>query len=517
MPLESGTRLGPYEILELAGAGGMGEVYRARDTRLRRTVAIKVASGRMTEDPHLRARFQHEARAIAALNHPHICAIHDVANFEGHDVIVMESLEGETLEQRLRRGPVPTAELFSIAIAIAEALEAAHREGIIHRDLKPSNVMLTRSGLKLLDFGIAKQREIRGQNSTASLDATSTALGTVEGTLVGTVPYMAPEQLEGKPVDARTDIFAFGSMMFEIATGKPAFSGASTAALVAAILAESRPLAAKMEPTLPRALDRIISACLARNPDDRCQHAADLLRELRWASDDVMEPARVTATPKASSRWRVHASWAAALLASIVTGVWVSSRGASENLPPPNPVPVIVLMDSPLPGRVYDPRTASEGGTNADDLTDALRNLGVAIRKENTSAAWHREEQVVRQNPDLIVTHLSCLLDARIGEGQPAVAEHLFDLAENRLLVFLAYAASRNPRTRFIVYSRSVFQTRGGEEQWVAEQVARLPVLRNRLNAFIVPGGREKASFREPDTAQLIRARVTQVLGLPPQ
>jgi eukaryotic-like serine/threonine-protein kinase len=229
----------------------------------------------------------------------------------------MESLEGETLEQRLRRGPVPTAELFSIAIAIAEALEAAHREGIIHRDLKPSNVMLTRSGLKLLDFGIAKQREIRGQNSTASLDATSTALGTVEGTLVGTVPYMAPEQLEGKPVDARTDIFAFGSMMFEIATGKPAFSGASTAALVAAILAESRPVAAKIEPTLPRALDRIISACLARNPDDRCQHAADLLRELRWASDDVMEPVRVTATPKASSRWRVHALWAAALLASI--------------------------------------------------------------------------------------------------------------------------------------------------------------------------------------------------------
>ncbi len=166
MPFDPGTRLGPYEILELAGAGGMGEVYRARDTRLRRTVAIKVASGPMSEDPQLRARFHREARAIAALNHPNICAIHDVATFEGHDVIVMEHLEGETLEQRLRKGPVPTAELFSIAIPIAEALGAAHREGIIHRDLKPSNVMLTRSGVKLLDFGIAKQQpEVPGRDS----------------------------------------------------------------------------------------------------------------------------------------------------------------------------------------------------------------------------------------------------------------------------------------------------------------------------------------------------------------
>ena len=517
MPFDPGTRLGPYEILELAGAGGMGEVYRARDTRLRRTVAIKVASSRMSEDPHLRARFQHEARAIAALNHPHICAIHDVATFEGHDVIVMEYLEGETLQQRLRKGPVPTSELFSIAIPIAEALGAAHREGIIHRDLKPSNVMLTRSGVKLLDFGIAKQREIPGRDSTASVDTTGTALWTVEGTLVGTVPYMAPEQLEGKPVDARTDIFAFGSVLFEMATGEPAFNGASTAALVAAILAESRPLAAKTDPNLPRVLDRIISACLARNPDDRCQHAADLLRELRWAHEDLIEPASVTAVPSVSRGWRVHASWAAALLAAVVTAVWVSSRADPDGLPAPNPVPVVVLMDSPLPGRVYDPRTAAEGGTNADDVTDTLRTLPVAIRKENTSAAWHREEQVVGENPDLIVSHLSCLLDARVGEGQPAVSEHLVDLAENRLLVFLAYVASRNPRTRFIVYSRSVFQTQGGEEQWVAKQVTRLPMLRNRLNAFIVPGGREKASFRQPETAHLLRARVTQVLGLAPQ
>ena len=514
MPLEPGTRLGPYEILGLAGVGGMGEVYRARDGRLRRTVAIKVASAAVNADPQVRARFQREARAIAALNHPHICAIHDVVSLPDCELIVMEFLDGETLEQRLRRGPVPTAELLPIAIAMVDALSEAHRHGIVHRDLKPANVMLTRSGLKLLDFGIAKQR-IPELDSTPSMNATETAFETIEGTLIGTVPYMAPEQLELKAIDARTDIFAFGCVLFEMATGRRAFVGESTAALVAAILADSRPVASGADASLPRSLDRIISACLARSPDDRCQHASDLLRELRWVNDDLSDPASPTAaaTVPASRRWRVHVAWASALVAAVFLATWLSPRSGPELLPAPNAVPVIVLMDSPLPGRVYDPRTFAEGGTNADDVTDALRDLRVAIRKENTSAAWHREEQVVGENPDLIVAHLSCLLDARVGEGQAAVAEHLFDLAENRFIVFLAYVAARNPRTRFIVYSRTVFQSRGGEEQWVAAQVARLPVLKGRLNAFIVPGGLEQASFRVPQTAQLLRTRVAAVLG----
>ena len=512
MPLEPGTRLGPYEILELAGAGGMGEVYRAHDTRLRRTVAIKVASAEVSADPQVRARFQREARAIAALNHPHICAIHDVVSVEGSELIVMEYLEGETLEHRLRRGPLPTAELLPIAIAIVDALSEAHRHGLVHRDLKPSNVMLTRSGAKLLDFGIAKQRT-QEQDSTASA-ATETAFNTMDGALVGTVPYMAPEQLELKSIDARTDIFAFGCVLFEMATGKRAFGGESTAALVAAILADARPVASRADSSVPRGLDRIISTCLARNPDDRCQHARDLLRELRWVNDDLSDPASVTAgaAVRTSGRWRVHAAWASALLAVAFLAIWLSPRAGPAPVPPPNAVPVIVLMDSPLKGRVYDPRTLAEGGTNADDVTDALRDLQVAIRKENTSAAWHREEQVVGENPDLIVAHLSCLLDPRLGEGQPAVAEHLFDLAENRFIVFLAYVAARNPRTRFIVYSRTVFQTHGGEAQWVAAQVARLPVLKGRLNAFIVPGGLEQASFRVPETGKLLRTRVAEVL-----
>ena len=359
--------------------------------------------------------------------------------------------------------------------------------------------MLTRSGLKLLDFGIAKQREIRNPDSTPSIDATDTALETIEGTLVGTVPYMAPEQLEAKAgrcadghFRVRRRALRNGDRPAGLYRRDPRQRWSPPSS------SDSRPVAAKTDPSLPRGLDRIISACLARNPDDRCQHAADLLRELRWANEDLTDPAGPTEAPTASRRWRVHVAWASALLAAVVTAIWASPRAGPEHLPAPNAVPVIVLMDSPLPGRVYDPRTFAEGGTNADDVTDALRDLRVAIRKENTSAAWHREEQVVGENPDLIVAHLSCLLDARVGEGQTAIAEHLFDLAENRFLVFLAYVAARNPRTRFIVYSRTVFQTHGGEEQWVATQVARLPVLKDRLNAFIVPGGRRRRRFVSP-------------------
>ena len=513
MSLAPGTRLGPYEILELAGAGGMGEVYRARDTRLRRTVAVKVASDAVNTDPQVRARFQREARAIAALNHPHICAIHDVVSLEGHELIVMEYVEGETLEHRLRKGPIPIPELLPLAIAIVDALAAAHRQGIIHRDLKPANVMLTRSGLKLLDFGIAKQR-IQEPDAAPSIDVTQTAFDTIEGTLIGTVPYMSPEQLELKAIDARTDIFAFGCVLFEMATGRRAFSGESPAALVAAILGDSRPMASREDAKLPRSVDRIISTCLARSPDDRCQHAGDLLRELRWVSEDLSDPASpsTVTTTAAANRWRLHAAWASAVVAVAFLAMWLIPRAGPGAEPAPNPVPVIVLMDSPLPGRVYDPRTLAEGGTNADDVTDALRDLPIAIRKENTSAAWHREEQVVGENPDLIVGHLSCLYDSRVGEGQAAISDHLFDVAENRFILFLAYVAARNPRTRFVVYSRTVFQTHGGEAQWVAAQVARLPVLKGRLHAFIVPG-RDQATFREPQTAQQLRARVSEVLG----
>jgi hypothetical protein len=264
---------------------------------------------------------------------------------------------------------------------------------------------------------------------------------------------------------------------------------------------------------LPRALDRVISACLALKPEDRWQSAVDLLRELRWCDADLREPAEAGAPARPAGAWRVHAAWAAALLA-VVAVLWFSPRAGPGGPPPPNARPVVVLMDSPLPGRVYDPRTRAEGGTNADDLTDALRNLPITVHKENTSAAWHREEQVLEQNPDLIVAHLSCLFDARVAADQKDVYEHLFEVAENRLLLFFAYVASSNPRTRFILYSRGRFQEKGGEQLWTGTQEARLPALRGRLSAFTVPGGQDKATFREPSTADLMRARVRQVLAL---
>ena len=506
MSLQSGTRLGPYEVLGLAGAGGMGEVYRARDVRLGRIIAIKTVAPQ-GDDRDARARLAREARAVASLNHPHICAIHDVVDADAQTFLVMEFVEGETLAARLARGPLPLAELLTVAIQTADALAAAHQRGIVHRDLKPSNIMLTRAGVKLLDFGIAK---LHTPTAAAGMtDATMTELQTAPGQFVGTAPYMAPEQLEGAPVDARADIFAFGAVLFETATGHRAFDGSSPAAVVAAILSDTRP---QLSGRVPASLERIVSACLERDPVRRWQNAADLLFALRWAQADQGPGAPAPATAR-RRQTGVHVAWAAVMLLIAGLSWWLASR-AEHSGPPPNSVPVIVLMDSPLPGRVYDPRTAAAGGTNADDVTDILRDLPVAIRKENTSAAWHREEQVVAENPDLIVSHLSCLFDARAaGDPDAAAYEQMFRQAEERLLVFFGYVAARNPRTRFIVYSRTVFQQRGGEQAWVREHEARLTALRGRLDAFIVPGGTGNATFRDPETGRLLRDRVSRMLG----
>ena len=240
---------------------------------------------------------------------------------------------------------------------------------------------------------------------------------------------MAPEQLEGAPVDARTDIFAFGSLLFEMATGIRAFGGTSTASQVAAILGDSRPQASATRPEVPHTLDRFISVCLARDPDQRWQHSADMLRALRWCEEDAGHPATVVTSVSSGIPWR-YAIPAIVFLVAAAGVAWWAMRDPG---PPPNPQPVIVLMDSPLPGRVYDSRTEAEGGTNADDVTNVLRALPVAIRKENTSAVWDREQQVVMENPDLIISHLSCFLDERVARGDATIAQHLLDVAEYRL------------------------------------------------------------------------------------
>src|SRR5215468_2576250 len=285
MPLVPGVRLGPYEIHSQLGAGGMGEVYRARDTRLERDVAIKVLPANLSGDSNLKQRLEREAKAVSKLTHPHICTLHDIGHQEGVDFLVMELVEGETLEHRLLKGPLPTEQAIRYAAQIAEALAKAHKLGITHRDLKPANIMLTKSGAKLMDFGLAKQ------SSTAPLAAALTEMTmeqsklTGEGTIVGTFQYMAPEQLEGKDADGRTDIFALGEVLYEMATGKPAFAGKSRASLIAAILTTEPPPIAHLQPLTPPALERVIRKCLSKDPDDRWQSAGDLASELKWIAE----------------------------------------------------------------------------------------------------------------------------------------------------------------------------------------------------------------------------------------
>jgi Tol biopolymer transport system component len=284
MLISAGTRLGPYEIVSALGAGGMGEVYRARDTRLDRTVAIKVLLAQRVASLQIRERFEREARAISSLSHAHICALYDIGNQDGVDYLVMEYLEGETLAHRLKRGPLPPDEVLRYAIQMADALDTAHRHGVTHRDLKPGNVMLTKSGAKLLDFGLAKVRAAEAVAGATGLP-TATASLTAEGTILGTLQYMAPEQLEGKEADARTDIFALGAVIYEMVTGRNAFEGKSQASLISAIMtADPLPISVSQSQT-PPALDRVVRTCLAKDPDGRWQSAHDISVELKWIAE----------------------------------------------------------------------------------------------------------------------------------------------------------------------------------------------------------------------------------------
>jgi Tol biopolymer transport system component len=284
MSLAAGHRLGPYEILAPLGAGGMGEVYRARDMRLDRIVAVKVLPSHVSTSPEVRRRFELEAKTISQLSHPHICALHDIGREGEVDYLVMELLEGQTLSERLEKGPLPLELTLRYGMEIADALNRAHLQGIVHRDLKPANVMLTKSGVKLLDFGLAKaMAPVVPQGSLTALP--TQAHLTQEGTILGTLQYMAPEQLEGKEADARTDIFALGDLLYEMATGKKAFSGASQASLISAIMRNDPLPISQTYPMTPLALDHAVQTCLAKDPDDRWQSVADVRRELRWIAE----------------------------------------------------------------------------------------------------------------------------------------------------------------------------------------------------------------------------------------
>jgi len=331
MALTSGVKLGPYEILSPLGAGGMGEVYRARDTRLERTVAIKVISESLNSNGELKQRFEREARAISKLQHPHICVLYDVGSHNGTSYLVMEYLEGETLGERLRKGPLPLDQLLKIGIEIADALDKAHRSAIMHRDLKPANIMLTKSGAKLMDFGLARglaapaSAVASAQSGMPSFTATPTLTNpasplTGEGTIVGTLNYMSPEQIEGKEADSRSDIFGFGAVLYEMATGKRAFEGKSQISVASAILEkEPEPISA-IKPMTPPALAHVVKKCLAKTPDERWQSASDLASELKWIGESgssIAAPLTMTGRRK-----RERAGWALAVPGTVTAALF---------------------------------------------------------------------------------------------------------------------------------------------------------------------------------------------------
>ena len=343
MRLALGDRLGPYEIVAPAGAGGLGEVYKARDTRLDRSVAIKVLPEHIARREDLRQRFEYEARAVGSLNHPNICTLHDIGSQNGTGYIVMEYLDGETLASRLSKGPLPLNEVMKIAGQVADALERAHRASVIHRDVKPGNIMLTRDGVKLLDFGLAKSTNIPGRS-----EETLTLALTAEGTIVGTPQYMAPEQLQGKDSDARSDVFAFGCVLYEMLTGQRAFEGKTPASIIAKILESEPPGLRALQPAIPQAVADVVETCLSKEPDARWQSAADVKRALELS---VRQPG-VAGVKQVRWIWPVALVSAALVSAGLV---WFATR--------PEPVRRLEFAINPPPAAEFRPAGTNEGNS----------------------------------------------------------------------------------------------------------------------------------------------------------
>src|SRR3984893_3755711 len=304
MPLAPGTHLGPYEIAEPLGAGGMGEVYRARDTRLERTVAIKILPAQFSSDAVRKQRFEREAKTISSLNHPHICVLHDVGSQDGIDYLVMECVEGESLAKRLGKGPLPLEQVLKYGAQIADALDKAHRSGVVHRDLQPGNIMLTPRGAKLLDFGLAKPLAPVTSVDTWTAAVRQSSPETEQGTIVGTFQYMSPEQVEGKELDGRSDIFSLGAVLYEMVTGKRAFEGKSQLSVASAILEkEPEPISAA-KPMTPPALEHAVKKCLSKLPDERWQSASDLASELEWIAEGGSQTGVAGGAPAWRTKWQ---------------------------------------------------------------------------------------------------------------------------------------------------------------------------------------------------------------------
>ncbi len=387
--LAAGSRLGPYEIVAPIGAGGMGEVYRAKDTRLGRDVAVKVLSAHLSADAEIRQRFEREAKTISQFSHPHICTLFDVGREADLDYLVMELLEGESLADRLGKGALPTEQVLRFGIEIADALDKAHRQGIVHRDLKPGNIMLTKTGVKLLDFGLAKPLAGAGARtvSGASVLATEAQVSqplTERGTVLGTFQYMAPEQLEGAEADGRSDIFAFGAVLYEMATGRKAFSGKSQASLIGSILRDDPPSVTEIAPMVAPALNRVVKTCLAKDPEDRFQTAHDVKLQLEWIAEGGSQaglPAPVMARRKNREKlaWAVAAALAIAA-AALGFGFWKRTPHTQYTMRFDIDVPAeVTALDSP--------KISPDGRILAFDATDSTGKHRIWIRPLNALQA----------------------------------------------------------------------------------------------------------------------------------
>jgi len=483
MSLDPGTRLGPYEVLGPLGAGGMGEVYRARDTRLNRDVAVKVLPPHLATNPGGRVRFEREAKAISSLNHPHICTLFDVGRAADIDYLVMELVEGETLAARLLRGPLATAEVLRLAIQIASALEAAHRAGVVHRDLKPGNVMLTRTGAKLMDFGLAKGAGPASSASALTAAPTATSPLTAEGTIVGTFQYMAPEQLEGGEADSRSDLFALGLVIYEMATGRPAFAGKTQASLIAAILKDEPPSIASRQTMSPPALDRLVRLCLRKDPEERIQSAHDVRLRIEEIGETSASAGTVagTAVPAPGRLLREGIAWALAALLAVVA--------ASRLFVKPAPSAPLVVSAIPAP-----PGGSFEQST-----------IGLALSPDGRSIAY------VARGPDGLGLWIRALDGTKARQVAPGVADGgcAFWSPDSRSLAFGSSGQLRslNVASGEITTLAPVTDCFGGS--WGADgsilyvpdryaPITRIPASGGQAKAIDIAHGGSKPSFGHP-------------------
>jgi Tol biopolymer transport system component len=384
MTMDPGTKLGPYEIIAPLGAGGMGEVYRARDTRLGRDVAVKVLPAHLTENADVRTRFEREAKTVSSLNHPHICTLFDVGREGSTDFLVMELVEGETLADRILKGPLPSEQVIKLGTEIADALDKAHRAGIVHRDLKPGNVMLAKNGAKLMDFGLARATGAAGTGSSSGASITNLTTSptvaqplTAQGAIVGTFQYMAPEQLEGAEADVRSDIWALGCVLYEMATAKRAFAGATQASLISSIMKDQPRPIAELQELAPPGLDRLVRACLEKDPQERIQTAQDVRLHLRWIAEGGSQ-AGVPAPVAARRRSRERMAW---ILAGLGGAATIALAVIHFAMPAPAPQTLRFEVSPPTAVQSQDsPRISPDGATLAYSATDSTGTTRIWLR-----------------------------------------------------------------------------------------------------------------------------------------